>query len=140
MMKSQAERRNIFLEASVPLQPVMINADIQQIERILLNLLSNALKYTREKGQASIKVYPDEDSAIIEVKDNGYGIPIGEIDTIFNRFSRLSEHRDKAPGTGLGLAITQAIIKAHNGEITVTSEENVGSTFKVNLPLNLQKA
>ena len=73
--------------------------------------------------------------AMFQVKDNGYGIPADELPYIFDRYSRVKGHRHLAIGTGLGLAIVKSLIEAHDGEISVESEENVGSIFTFKLPL-----
>jgi signal transduction histidine kinase len=98
-------------------------------------LISNALKYTPESGLVSVKTEANGRFAVFEVKDNGYGIPADELPYIFDRYSRVKGHRHLAIGTGLGLAIVKSLIEAHEGEISVASEENVGSTFTFKLPL-----
>ena len=74
-------------------------------------------------------------TAVVKVCDNGYGIPQEELPYIFERYRRVGKHKHLASGTGLGLAVAKAIIEAHNGHVTATSEEGTGSTFILQLPL-----
>ncbi|MEJ2746818.1 MAG: HAMP domain-containing sensor histidine kinase [Anaerolineae bacterium] len=132
---SLAMEKNITLHQEDVPQPVIITADEKKIERILLNLISNAIKYTPEGGTVNIETGMKGRYAIVSVKDNGYGIPEDELPHIFERFRRVKGHQSKAVGTGLGLAIVKSLIEAHEGEITATSEVNAGSTFTIKLPL-----
>jgi len=99
-----------------------------------LNLISNAVKYTPKEGLVSVDTQMNGHYAIVEVKDTGYGIPTDELPHIFDRFSRVKGHQHIAIGTGLGLAIVKSLVEAHDGEITVESQEGAGSTFTVKLP------
>ncbi len=134
-IESLALEKNIaILHQEVP-QPVIITADEQKTQRILLNLISNAIKYTPEGGNVSIDTYMKGHFAVVDIKDTGYGIPEDELPHIFDRFRRVESHQQRAVGTGLGLAIVKSLVEAHDGEILVTSEVNVGSTFTLKLPL-----
>ena len=111
------------------------------IRQILLNIISNAVKYTGENGKVSVKQYIKSEKVFIEVKDNGIGIPQGDIDRIFERFYRVDKARSRSVGgTGLGLAITKHMVKALNGNIKVESELGVGSKFTIELPFNQEFA
>lgn len=134
-LETQALEKNITLNYDQIPSPIMVTADMGKIRRVILNLISNALKYTPEKGLVSVKTEANGRFATFQVEDNGYGIPHDELSTIFDRYSRVKGHRHLAIGTGLGLAIVKSLIEAHNGEIHVESEENVGSTFTFKLPL-----
>ncbi len=134
-IESLALEKNIALQHKEVPQPVIITADEKQIQRVLLNLISNAIKYTPESGTVTIDTFMKGHSAIVNVKDTGYGIPEEELPFIFDRFRRVKGHQQKAVGTGLGLAIVKSLVEAHGGEITVTSEVDVGSTFTLRLPL-----
>ncbi len=135
-LEAQALEKNITLNYDQIPSPIMVKADMSKIRRVILNLISNALKYTPESGLVSVKTEVNGRYAVFTVEDNGYGIPADELPTIFDRYSRVKGHRHLAIGTGLGLAIVKSLIEAHNGEITVQSEENVGSTFTFKLPIN----
>ena len=130
-----AMEKNITLYQKEVPQPVVISADEKKIERILLNLVSNAIKYTPEGGTVNIETGMKGRHAFVNVQDNGYGIPEDELPHIFDRFRRVKGHQSKAVGTGLGLAIVKSLIEAHDGEIFVTSTVDVGSTFTIKLPL-----
>ncbi|HFE65741.1 MAG TPA: HAMP domain-containing histidine kinase [Chloroflexi bacterium] len=134
-LKAQAVEKNISLEYDTVPSPIMLTADMNKIQRVILNLISNAIKYTPENGRVQVRAYTNGRNALVEVQDTGYGIPEDELPTIFDRYSRVQSHRRLAIGTGLGLAIVKSLVDAHNGEITVTSKENEGSTFTVKLPL-----
>ena len=111
------------------------------IRQILLNIISNAIKYTGENGSVNIKQYIKAEKVFIEVKDNGIGIPQEDIDRIFERFYRVDKARSRSVGgTGLGLAITKHMVKALNGNIKVESELGVGSKFIIELPFNAELA
>ena len=111
------------------------------IRQILLNIISNAIKYTGENGKVSIKQYIKSEKVFIEVKDNGIGIPEEDIERIFERFYRVDKARSRSVGgTGLGLAITKHMVKALNGNIKVESELGVGSKFIIELPFNAELA
>lgn len=134
-VEAMAMEKKICLQYEQVPSPVMIDADMRKIARVLMNLVSNAIKYTPEEGVVAVKTYTNGRYAIVEVKDNGYGIPADELPHIFERYSRVKGHRHIAVGTGLGLAIVKNLVEAHKGEIRVTSEEDKGSTFTVKLPL-----
>ena len=130
-----AESRGIELVTSIAPLPNRIG-DGTRLGQVLNNLLSNALKFTPEGGRVSVSLHADGDSTVVEVEDNGVGIPSAEQDRLFERFFRSSKATQAAiPGTGLGLAITKAIVEGHGGRISVASEENVGTSVRVDLPL-----
>ncbi len=133
-LETQAQEKNISLnDESVP-SPVEIMADERKIQRVVLNLISNAIKYTPDGGQVFIATRMNGQFAELSVRDTGYGIPADELPFIFDRYSRVKKHQSIAIGTGLGLAIVKSLVEAHQGSIAVESEENVGSTFTVRLP------
>ena len=134
-LETQALEKNITLNYDQIPSPIMVTADMSKMRRVILNLVSNALKYTPEGGLVSVRTFVDGRFAMFQVEDNGYGIPADELPHIFDRYSRVKGHRHLAIGTGLGLAIVKSLIEAHDGAINVESEENVGSTFTFNLPL-----
>ena len=113
--------------------------DPQQFERIVTNLLSNALKYTEAGGWVWLRAYCDERQVVLTVEDSGYGIAAEELPTIFEHFKRSPQHQDKAVGSGLGLAIVKALVAAHEGVIFVESEVGKGSKFTVKLPIGDRK-
>lgn len=113
----------------------IILADRDKISQVVVNLLSNALKYTPEGGEVRVSVKGTEDAAQIIVSDNGAGIPKEDIPNIFERFYRADKSRNRLTGgAGIGLTISKAIIVAHGGTIDVNSSKETGSEFIVTLP------
>jgi heavy metal sensor kinase len=111
-----------------------INGDVPLIQRMIANLLDNAIKYTPLGGNVSIDVETDTDrTVIVSVRDTGIGISPDELDHIFDRFYRCDQSRSK-PGIGLGLSLARTIARAHGGDIRVSSQPGKGSTFTVILP------
>jgi two-component system sensor histidine kinase KdpD len=104
------------------------------IRRVLINLLENAIKYTRTGGRISVAARKTGEDLAVSVSDNGPGIPAGEQKAIFGKFARI--HREGHPkGLGLGLAFCRLAVEAHGGKIWVESEQGKGSTFFFTLPL-----
>ena len=115
---------------SAELENAIILGDRTKIEQVFTNLLSNAIKYSPEGGNISIRIYGSEDLVFIDVKDGGLGVPEDAIPNLFQQFYRVdNSDRRRIGGTGLGLAIVQEIVKAHGGEVSISSEYGKGSTF-----------
>ncbi len=109
---------------------ILVIGDTERLKQVIVNLLSNALKYTPEGGQIIVYTEIKDFKAYIFVKDTGCGIPPQHLDRIFERFYRVDEDRSrKVGGTGLGLAIVKHIVEAHGSNVKVESEVNKGSTF-----------
>jgi len=131
----RAEERRIRLDAE--LQPaVAMRGDRAQLGLLLSNLIDNALRYTPAKGTVRVRLDAAEGRAVLQVADNGEGIPTSELPRIFERFYRVDKARTRQTGgTGLGLAIVRHVAEAHGGAVRVGSELGRGSTFTVTLPL-----
>ncbi|MBI9044814.1 MAG: HAMP domain-containing protein [Anaerolineaceae bacterium] len=128
--------KKVTLSISVPENELLVVGDDQRLVQVMLNLLSNALKYTKPGGNISVSVENHQNSAHVIVKDCGEGIPRADLPYIFNRLYRTSRSRSREKGgTGLGLSIAKGIIEAHGGRIWVESEEGKGSIFTFSLPL-----
>ena len=108
-----------------------VYADPGRLRQVIDNLLGNAIKFNRDGGAVDLAVTTDGEATTIEVRDTGVGIAVEDQQRVFERFFRASED---VAGNGLGLAITADIVRAHDGELTVTSEPGVGSTFPLVLP------
>jgi PAS domain S-box-containing protein len=133
-----AEEKGITLTLATGPVPVLAG-DHGRIGQLLDNLVSNAVKFTPADGRVDVRVRALKGRAVLEVRDSGIGIPKGETKFLFQRFYRTSTATQQAiQGTGLGLAICKAIAEAHGGTITVESEEGVGTTFQVRLPIRQQ--
>jgi signal transduction histidine kinase len=128
------------LQVVAEAQPIVGAVDCARLERVLLNLLTNAVKYCPDGGDVDLTLRPerrsDGDWAILAVRDGGIGIPPADLPRIFERFYRASNVGDQLRGTGLGLAGAQQIVEQHGGEINVASDPGVGTTFTVRLPLD----
>jgi len=112
-----------------------INADKDKVSQILVNIISNSLKYTPDGGKIEITVTGGEKDVQISIKDSGIGIAPSDLPYIFERFYRADKSRSRASGgSGIGLAIVKSLVEAHGGTITVKSEMGMGSEFFVLLP------
>lgn len=116
-------------------QPAETRMDEKLLRHIFTNLLSNAIKYSPQGGTVDFDLVFEDDVAIFNVQDHGLGIPQSECDRVFNSFNRAS-NVGNISGTGLGLAIVKRSVDLHGGEISLTSQEKVGTTFTVQLPIN----
>jgi signal transduction histidine kinase len=119
----------------LPASPVWVKVDVERLEQVINNLVNNAIKYSPAAQKVVIAVADDQDKVNLQVEDYGKGISPQELPYIFDRFYRSPSVKNSTmQGLGLGLYICHEIIKASNGEITVTSTLNAGSTFTVTLP------
>jgi len=133
-MKVLAQDKSIALSISVE-EGVYLEGDRTHLQQFVLNLVDNAIKYTQEGGAIHVRLYVKDWRTIIEVSDNGAGIPSHALPHVFERFYRADKARSRASGgAGLGLSIVKAICTAHRAAIFVTSEEGKGSSFSVEFP------
>lgn len=130
-----AERREIDLSLEVPPEAVEIWCDETQIEKVLENLLSNALKFTQRGGrvQVTLSALPGEDRVRLSVRDNGPGIPADQVERVFERFHQVEPLAVRWPGVGIGLALSRQLVELHQGSIAVESTVGEGSCFTVTL-------
>ena len=130
-----AQKKNveIVLES---LREVIADVDEVKFSMALSNLIENAVKYNNPEGWVHVFLNADQTYFYIKIQDNGIGIPPESLDHIFDRFYRVDKSRSReSGGTGLGLSITKQIVLAHSGQIKVYSEEGVGTTFSIQVPL-----
>jgi K+-sensing histidine kinase KdpD len=136
----QAQSRHVTLRLEGA--DAIVNADRGKVKQVLLNLLTNAIKYNRENGHITVQVdavgEAEQPMARIAVTDTGYGISKENQTHLFEKFFRVADTAGFTQGTGLGLAIARHIIEAHGGAISVESEQGVGSTFAFTLPIALR--
>ncbi len=135
LLEEPLRPRSLDLGLHVPAVPVMLRADGHELERVLVNLVGNSIKFTPDGGRIDVTLRADPDCAYITVADTGLGIAPDEQEQLFGRFFRASSAIDNAiQGTGLGLSIAHAIVTAHGGTIDVESAPGEGTTMRVCLP------
>jgi heavy metal sensor kinase len=128
-----AEDRGLALACAVP-EECFVQGDARMLQRMLANLLDNAIKYTPAGGRIETSIRKDANGGVVlTVKDTGIGIAPEDLPHIFERFYRGDQSRSES-GTGLGLSLARAIARAHGGDITVTSTPREGSVFTVTIP------
>jgi two-component system, OmpR family, phosphate regulon sensor histidine kinase PhoR len=133
---STATEKSVDLEFRSPGRGLIVEGDSEQLDRALTNLLSNAVKYTPHGGSVRVCAVRDADQAVITIHDTGIGIPEQDQQSLFTRFFRASNAvTSSITGTGLGLAIVRSIVDNHRGDVTLSSQEGVGTTVTVRLPL-----
>ena len=131
-IKRKNQDVNCFVTADVP----NVYADRDGIERVILNILSNSIKYTPEGGKIDIYVGYVHNDAYVKIKDTGIGIPKNDLDRIFERFYRVDKARSRQlGGTGLGLSIAKEIIEKNNGSINIKSKVNEGTEVVIQIPV-----
>jgi PAS domain S-box-containing protein len=136
-LRSAADRHNIIVESAAP--RVVGDWDRPRLERVLANLVSNAIKYSPHGGDVSITIDAERENgsawAILRVSDEGIGIPEQDLPRVFESYYRASNVAGRIEGAGVGLAAVRQVIEEHGGSVEVASREHVGSTFTVRLPL-----
>ena len=131
LVQSKGQHFSLDLPDSLP----MIQGDGQRLEQAVLNLVTNSTKFTPEGGSIVLRAKKRDATLIIEVQDNGIGIPRDEQERLFKPYSRINADRQHLPGLGLGLALAKQVVELHGGKIWVESELGKGSTFTFSLPL-----
>ncbi|OCQ92712.1 two-component sensor histidine kinase [Nostoc sp. MBR 210] len=135
MAKTYSDRQ-ITIESTN--QPIAAKADYNRLKQVVINLVDNAFKYSAPETPVTIKFYQQADQAIIEICDQGYGIPLQHQSRIFERFYRIDEARSSSTGgCGLGLSIVKTLVEGMNGHVTVRSRLGEGSIFTITLPAYL---
>src|SRR6185503_10266663 len=133
--RSAAEKAGLDLVVETVAPPEPVYLDREMWEKVVLNLLSNALKFTFEGG-ITVQVQPDGNRVRLSVRDTGVGIPAAELPRVFERFHRVAGSKSRThEGTGIGLALVHELVKLHGGEVQVESSEGRGTTFTVSIPL-----
>ena len=129
------ETGGLVLEVDLPSEPVPFLGDRDMLERAMVNLVGNAVKFTPRGGRIEVALGPHEDGSRVVVRDTGIGIPLAEQEHLFTRFFRSSlAQREAIPGSGLGLSIAHAVVRKHGGDLRVESAEGEGTTFYLELP------
>ena len=136
LVRERATRRGITLGSTIDERLGMIHGDERKVKQILLNLLSNALKFTPEGGRIDVGGRLHGEVAEVSVTDTGIGIAPADQEAVFEEFRQVGAAERKAEGTGLGLALSRKFVELHGGRISVQSEVGRGSTFTFTLPLS----
>jgi two-component system phosphate regulon sensor histidine kinase PhoR len=135
-MRLQAERAGVSLTLEDTGSQPSVQADAARLEGVLVNLIHNAVKFTRHGGSVILSANADGESVVFAVRDTGIGIPADDLPRIFERFYRVDKSRTGG-GTGLGLSIARHIVEAHGGRIWAESREGEGSVFYFSIPIRL---
>lgn len=131
-----SSERHITIQTHFDNDVSFVNADLALIERVIQNLIENAIRYTPDGGKIDIQLIENDDSVTVQVRDNGCGIAEKELPMIFDRFYRTEKSRQESSGgSGLGLAISKRIIELHGSHIQAFSKINEGTVFRFNLPV-----
>jgi signal transduction histidine kinase/ligand-binding sensor domain-containing protein/DNA-binding response OmpR family regulator len=134
--KSLADRKEIILKYSINTDEAFVDFDQGKMDKIIDNILSNAIKYTPENGNVKVNVKVDEKEWTVEISDTGIGIPKKAQRELFKMYYRAENAiNSQKPGSGLGLMLAKSLIQMHGGKISFTSQEGVGTTFKLNIPI-----
>jgi PAS domain S-box-containing protein len=131
-----AEKKEVTLSSNLEDDLPQARFDSDGITQVLTNLISNAIKFTPEKGQVTLSVHRKDEDLVIQVSDTGSGIPKEALPKVFDPFYQAHQPGHEAKGTGLGLSIVNKIVAIHNGRIEVESELGKGTTFRVFLPID----
>ncbi|NLV86440.1 MAG: cell wall metabolism sensor histidine kinase WalK, partial [Clostridiales bacterium] len=135
-MQLEAQKRNHRFTMSLKTVLPEIMGDKARIEQVLINMVSNAIKYTRNGGSISINAGLKDGAVWVSVRDNGIGIPEEDVPKVFDRFYRVDKARSReSGGTGLGLPIAREIVLQHKGDIALTSRLGKGTVITISLPV-----
>jgi signal transduction histidine kinase len=135
LVRERAARRGITLGCEIDERVGMIQGDERKVKQVLLNILSNALKFTPEGGRIDVRTALKEGTVEISVTDTGVGIAPEDQEAIFEEFRQVGTSDKKVEGTGLGLALSRRFVELHGGRIWVQSQEGMGSTFTFTIPV-----
>src|ERR1039457_7252109 len=134
-MSLLAEDKNIRVTCAAA-EPVWVEGDQSRLKQVVVNLLDNAIKYTLQGGTIALTVNSNDSKAVLEVADNGIGIPGEALPRVFDRFFRVDKARSREQGgAGLGLSIVKSICMAHHGRVEASSLPSQGTRIRVELPL-----
>ena len=135
--KQQAEKKMITVDLNIPAELPLVNVDKGMIEEVVLNLFSNAVKYSPENRKILISIKEEKDELVVSIKDQGFGISEEALPNLFNKFYRVTDNEEvrDIEGSGLGLSLVKEIVELHEGTTWVESELGKGSTFYFSIPI-----
>ncbi|MCU9809452.1 HAMP domain-containing histidine kinase [Paraclostridium sp. AKS46] len=135
-----AKQKNIEVIFDTDVEEKIISFDLDKMERIILNILSNSIKFTKEQGKIEIYIRESNDMLEIEISDDGIGIPQNKLNSIFERFKQVENNTIRSgEGSGIGLYLVKSLVDMHGGDIAVESELGSGTTFKISIPDELEE-
>ncbi|GIM30841.1 sensor histidine kinase [Paraclostridium bifermentans] len=135
-----AKQKNIEVIFDTDIEEKIISFDLDKMERIILNILSNSIKFTKEQGKIEIYIRESNEMLEIEISDDGIGIPQNKLNSIFERFKQVENNTIRSgEGSGIGLYLVKSLVDMHGGDISVESELGSGTTFKISIPAELEE-
>ncbi|WP_081949180.1 sensor histidine kinase [Paraclostridium dentum] len=135
-----AKQKNIEVIFDTDIEEKIISFDLDKMERIILNILSNSIKFTKEQGKIEIYIRESNEMLEIEISDDGIGIPQNKLNSIFERFKQVENNTIRSgEGSGIGLYLVKSLVDMHGGDIAVESELGSGTTFKIRIPAELEE-
>ena len=138
MMSPIAEQNRVALDSKLPSEDLMINADRRKVKQALLNILSNAVKYSNVGGSVLLYLARTQHHLQIKVRDDGIGIDMDQLDYVFEPFGRVQSSFTAMPdGAGLGLPIARRLMELHGGDIAIESNRGDGTTVNLQLPASV---
>lgn len=135
-VKPQADLKNLQIKTDIPLNFPPVKIDQKVMDTILENILSNAIKYTSNNGEINVALGKDSENIIIEISDNGVGIPKEQQDLVFDKLFRADNVDENTQGVGLGLYVVKSLVDQAGGKIWLTSEKDKGASFFISFPLS----
>jgi len=134
-MEGQASSQGLTLTCQLPEETPLVTGDPERIQQVIINIITNAIKYNKPQGSIAITGGVEQDRVFLRVEDTGIGVPKADLERLFERFYRVDKARSReSGGTGLGLAIAKQIVETHGGHIGFDSEYGKGSTVTLYLP------
>lgn len=135
-----AKQKNIEVIFDTEIEEKIISFDLDKMERIILNILSNSIKFTKEQGKIEIYIRESNEMLEIEISDDGIGIPQNKLNSIFERFKQVENNTIRSgEGSGIGLYLVKSLVDMHGGCIDVESELGLGTTFKISIPAEIEE-
>ncbi len=135
-IKPMANDKNITINTSSDKDVVTVKVDSDKMKEVFQNIIENSVKYTKENGNIDIDMFIQKNNVVVSVSDNGIGIPDGYKDKVFEKFYRADNARKiKTEGSGLGLYVAKEIVERHGGTLSFESEEGIGTTFYISIPV-----
>ena len=134
MLSPTLNEKDLTAVVDIPDSLPRIDGDADLIKQVVINLVSNAIKYSSPSSSVTVSAVEEALDVVVSVQDNGIGIPANEVGSVFDKYFRVRARKDKAEGVGLGLAIVKNIVEQHGGVVGVKSTEGEGSTFTFTIP------